>query len=397
MIPFFADPYKEETLASAIARHIWYTGNNIKKGLLQLFGTPKHIKIEFPDNLAFLAQQFSKESDYTPDYFIRNHTLLPIFLPFKARQQQEIAYRLLYSKSKVDIYGVLGLHAKTIKLKRTLQYCPKCVSQDIENFGEPFFHRIHQMQAVVVCPEHGCYLNDYPSYKTGFIPVRLDAEQLDLQCIYESDKEALGQLQKISNSLLYVLQNQLTTTAEELNQKYISFLFDMGFISRSGRLSRKQLKYELEEFYGEAVWRTLSNYFEVDFGWLRCISKKYIGSIHPVRHILLINFLTTDIEGFFKLEEKKVSFQGCRSYENFHNKVDWKKRDQEYVQLVRSSVEKILQFENAKRITLKQLNEINDNKFTYSALQKLPETNKLINEVIESHEQFQIRKSNSLL
>lgn len=41
-----------------------------------------------------------------------------------------------------------------------LRYCPECVRQDIAQFGEPYWHRSHQMKVVKCCHKHGCELQE---------------------------------------------------------------------------------------------------------------------------------------------------------------------------------------------------------------------------------------------
>jgi hypothetical protein len=39
-----------------------------------------------------------------------------------------------------------------------LKYCPLCVNEDRENYGEAYWHRTHQIRNMKVCPKHNCNL-----------------------------------------------------------------------------------------------------------------------------------------------------------------------------------------------------------------------------------------------
>lgn len=41
-----------------------------------------------------------------------------------------------------------------------LRYCPACAANDREQYGEAYWHRIHQLIGIQVCPVHRCYLMD---------------------------------------------------------------------------------------------------------------------------------------------------------------------------------------------------------------------------------------------
>lgn len=42
--------------------------------------------------------------------------------------------------------------------------CPFCVRVDREQFGEPYWHRIHQVPGVLACPHHSVYLENSSVY-----------------------------------------------------------------------------------------------------------------------------------------------------------------------------------------------------------------------------------------
>lgn len=60
-----------------------------------------------------------------------------------------------YSNSS-QIYGHLGIFSKHIP--EWLQFCPICTESDIQKFGESYWHRLHQVPGVKVCPIHNVFL-----------------------------------------------------------------------------------------------------------------------------------------------------------------------------------------------------------------------------------------------
>ena len=45
---------------------------------------------------------------------------------------------------------------------RSLRYCPICVREDTQTYGEPYWHREHQIGLMPLCPRHRCRLRDKP-------------------------------------------------------------------------------------------------------------------------------------------------------------------------------------------------------------------------------------------
>ena len=50
---------------------------------------------------------------------------------------------------------------------RRLRYCPQCFDEDIATYGEPYWHRLHQIPGIAVCPRHDCWLADTEITLTG--------------------------------------------------------------------------------------------------------------------------------------------------------------------------------------------------------------------------------------
>src|SRR5205085_12524950 len=41
-----------------------------------------------------------------------------------------------------------------------LRFCPLCFVEDLQKYGEAYWHRLHQAFGVLVCPVHAVALND---------------------------------------------------------------------------------------------------------------------------------------------------------------------------------------------------------------------------------------------
>ncbi len=75
---------------------------------------------------------------------------------------------------------------------RRIRYCPQCLDQDYLTWGEPYWHRVHQLPSVFFCPEHHCALStscpecELPLVFIGFTLV--EPPPLQCRCGYDLRK-----------------------------------------------------------------------------------------------------------------------------------------------------------------------------------------------------------------
>src|SRR5258707_529671 len=95
----------------------------------------------------------------------------------------EDAFQLLLLK------GVVLQSMSSICRPEFLRRCPDCVKSDRQQYGEAYWHRLHQVPGVRICPIHDCVLEDsaVPAHKlTSFITAEaanrgenVDSNQID--------------------------------------------------------------------------------------------------------------------------------------------------------------------------------------------------------------------------
>lgn len=305
MIHFFTDPYKDELIYSAIARYHYYTGNiDFMDTLEELFGKRSIIpSLEIGSNIDRLAKNLG--ALYTSDYIIRMHTIFPFYSPFlpKARQidlMEDIKY-----KDGNGVYARLGMLAGSICKKNGIYYCPCCAKNEIEKYGEAYIHREHQLQGVYICPKDGAELKRYSidkgnSSRIEFI--RLDKRLLDFRDIRVTDNIHHDKLHKISQSAYYLLQTDLCQISKEkLLERYKNLLYERDLATSSKRIRQRELYEEFISFYGKAFLKLMDSDIDYndEYNWLRVITRDLKRTVHPIRHLLLINFFNNNIDNFF--------------------------------------------------------------------------------------------------
>lgn len=223
MIHFFTDPYKDELIYSAIARYHFYSGNtDYKDTLEECLGKRSAIPtLEIGDNLEYLANSLGGK--YTADSIIKNHTILPYYTPFlDKKRRKEINKEIKYNGGS-SIYTKLGVVAGSVCKKNDIYYCPVCAKYEIDNYGEAFIHREHQLQGIFLCAKHGVWLEKYQinRVKASRIEfIRFDKSRLILD-VKTKEIKYYDKLLKLSKDSYFLLQADIDNVDRKMIlQKY---------------------------------------------------------------------------------------------------------------------------------------------------------------------------------
>ena len=161
MIYNYPDLYTDELLYSGHARYahrIRYP--NLKNIMNELFGS-RHIiaSIPFASHLQYFVAQQPQADRFTTDLLIAEHTLLPFYSPFLPQARVQQLNKDMCGTNGPGIYMRVGLMASIVSSPQYLQYCPECARNDRMQFGEMYWHRLHQVPGVFVCHIHKCGLS----------------------------------------------------------------------------------------------------------------------------------------------------------------------------------------------------------------------------------------------
>lgn len=313
---FFPMIYDDEILYSVVARYHSISGNtNYKITLQDLFSSQSIIPtIGFPSLLNNLSNKFPEEVRYTANYFINKLTLLPIFIPFLPVKRREKIIFMMKNLKGNGISNLLGIQAGSLFKEHNLKYCPICAQDDINKYGDVYFHRVHQVDGILLCEKHGCILKNYSVdnvFTSRLEYIRLDIKNLDLLVEYIDNKIISEKLQKISKSVKYLLDTELYKyNSDNIHGKYLNLLNERNLLTVKGVVRQKDLSQQIKYHFGEELLNIINCNFEEsnESSWIKNITRKQRRIIHPIRHILFILFLCGSMEEFFNEQEKFKPF-----------------------------------------------------------------------------------------
>lgn len=307
MLHFFTDPYREELISSMCARYHYYSGNiNNQHTLLELFGRDNVTAFKmFPARLSYLEKQLNNKS-YTCDYFIYRHTIFPFYSSFISKSKQLKVINLMKFEGNSLIYNILGISTSQINTRVGYMYCPECIKDNIKNFGEAYFYRVHQLQGVLVCPEHGCLLEEYNSgieSKCKFIRLNISKVNFKQLMFYKGDihKELL----MIAKAADYILTlPYLKYDNEDVRHRFKYFLNKKDYITHGNVVRQGKLLKDFKNYFNPEVLELLNSKIKnPKANWIRDITHNMNKIVSPIRNILLIIFLTeNNVKMFFEIK-----------------------------------------------------------------------------------------------
>lgn len=304
MLDFFTDPYKDELIYSTIARYHFYSGNaDFRDTIEECFGKRTMIaSLEIGGNFEYLSNALGKK--YDSERLIAKHTILPYYLPFiDAEIKNEIISAIKFEGSS-SIYTKLGIVAGGICKKVGIFYCLICAAEDIREKGEPYIHKEHQLEGILLCPHHGMLLETYPLKKADVSRleyIRFREQDLNLKAENIEIKDYEKHL-KLAKASYFLLDNNLNKVCKEkIFNRYRYLLYKKGFLKGNNTINQRKLDEEFINYYGQDFLKQLHSEIDYynEYNWLKVISRKSKRASHPLRHLLFINFLCEDIKMFF--------------------------------------------------------------------------------------------------
>jgi len=318
MIGCFPNPYPDELLYSVCARfHDRVQYPNKKNTMRELFGDEAAIAtVGLPSNLATLVSALPPGSPYTVKRLIENHTLFPFFAPFLASQQAQQLWADMEGERGPAIHMRSGVMASTVQPPEWLRFCPLCAEQDKQRFGEFYWHRLHQLPGVEVCPEHQVrILNSQirilnPQTRHEFVSAERGI-QLPRSHSYRLLNLHQAVLLRIAQDAAWLLKQQsLVPGLDVLSKRYRDLLAERDLATYSGRVRVSELLGKFCECYPSDLLDQIQCQIDFDsqHNWLFRLVRSPKGSQHPLRHLLLMQFLGYTTESFFKLPKQFKPF-----------------------------------------------------------------------------------------
>jgi hypothetical protein len=323
VIGCFPDPYPDEILYSVCARYkermMFSSQAQVLKELFYV--GISSLYLDQPAHLEYLASELPC-NNYPVHRLVQENTLVPFFSAFLDKDFLRIR--------ESNIHRNRIMHASKIifdiPTPKYLRFCPMCNLKDKAEHGESYWHRLHQIAGVEVCPVHKMFLEEstikiYENYAVGELRTADKALNSFVEFISLDVPQAhRSMLLNISKDAMWLINHGAPTHSkpECLRERYFSLLRKNGYVEngnvKKALLWKKVLrsKYKLGDFYHFLFrgkdWHPI--YTLEDKYKLLPQEEKFYNFFdyfishpennHPIRHLTMIHLLGSKLKNFFE-------------------------------------------------------------------------------------------------
>lgn len=456
MMNFLPQIYEDELLYSVMSRYKQMCGMVSKRAFLKdLFG--KEIKwksISFPQYINEFVDNIPPNSKICSKDIIIKNTMFAFYTSFLSEDKTSKVYDSMALGGNQLIEGIVGMRGSKVKNSKYLKYCPVCFKEDIEENGESYWRRLHQVPGILYCDKHEVSLNDSKVLNTD--------SRLDYVCLNEDSIDASSMDNYSSDfkklNLIYIENVKKLFNNKYPRKKldfiikfYIDKLREQGLASKGGSIYMKDLLKKFINYYPKDYLKLMQSDIdnENETNWLRLFVRNNTKNRSPLRHLLFLQFLNLDIYDMFKsksiigkvkllnkrspcfdLKERRSLWlniikenpyatrselkdigKGLHTWIRAHDKewyekvtprlqnkkrgtsvVDWEKRDEEYLEKSKKAVKKLLALKGKPIRILRETIRRELGARTWFNNKRLVKTHEYINEVEEDIESYRTRK-----
>lgn len=272
--------------------------------------------VDLPSYIEHLASVLSGSPPLTVDQVIAQHTLLPFYLPFLSSERGNELKKIMRGRTRKDIQLVLGYKYSNLPKSQWLRYCPRCVQEDRERWGECYWHRIHQVPGIEVCPDHAVWIQDSDAPARDLRPCHefRSAERTVTQSVARmlmpDDCGATAILAFAQNAAWLLNVSSVSPDPDALRRRYLALLAGRGLATHTNRVHAHHFKQAFLRDYPQEVLGRL----EGEHGALRsgdgvlALVRRVRSSYSPIHHLLMMQFLRQTAESFFAIPSHPEHF-----------------------------------------------------------------------------------------
>lgn len=317
VLSFFPKPYPDELLYSIIARyHIWSGNNEISDTMEQLFDNRRErATVLIPKHLKHLAEK-TKKFGLDFEALLYEHTVYPFVTCFLSKA----SFNNVFSKVKGSNQKEIGFNVYRHYLcPRYLNYCPLCLRDDRNKYGEAYWHRMHQSFGITMCCKHNCRLVEseieiLDSRNNRYIALELLS---GLNCDSKpGDLSRSGIELQIAKDVEYIYQNHefirniLWEKHSEQREATIALLFNRNLATKKGLVKIDRLIHEFQSRYNSDQMKLLMDEMNNNkkCNWLISLCRGSSNAVVPIRYLLFADFIIGSLESYIKMINEQQQF-----------------------------------------------------------------------------------------
>lgn len=312
---FFPAVFPDETLHSVLSRYARLCGGGSRKAAFAGEDAAASFtqNVAFPSRLGDLVESLPRGMDLSVAQIIKRHTVLPYFAPFLTYDQLKHAQASMNGDGS-GLMLKLGINASRVESASRIRFCSECLHEDIDRVGAAYWHRVHQLPGVLVCPHHMKLLKVVDPGSSSRISRQLnlpDDEEIQTHSIQiDACTDTLQRLYQIALRSLQLLDLELNPlSAPAVRTWLLQGAANLDLTTGAKRrLDLRRLAAHMASFFKAlpAAWE-YSVLREAPAGfpatWVTKLLRKPRCTHHPLKYIVLSTALEVDLACIPRNEE----------------------------------------------------------------------------------------------
>ncbi|SHH68329.1 TnsD family Tn7-like transposition protein [Desulfosporosinus lacus] len=314
---FFPTPYPDECYYSILCRYFVRSGSaGYKPTVKKLFGNMQCLStaIFFPMRLDCVERWIPKGTAITRKTIAMNHTMYPyLSMVYSEKFRREMVHVLSSKKTQmnIDLYG----RQRSWRLwPEYLRYCPHCVCEDKNLYGEPYWHRVHQLPGMVYCTKHRVRLMDSVVSARATTTAFYAASEQSLSeydnsstpDVYSRYKELFLRIGQESEWLLH--HGMDIDWQFNFREKYMRLLREKDAATVQGVPDYDLISRHFNKYWGEEFLEILYTALNDTRDCVQGLREARLTTFRPIYHILMMCFLKGSVKEFVECKVSENPF-----------------------------------------------------------------------------------------
>lgn len=267
--------------------------------------------LDLPCYLERLVSALPPGHRITANRLIHDHTLLPFYSPFLPAERVERIRKEMQHGNGGIVHKLAGINNSSIRVTDWFRFCPVCIEEDRARFGTTYWHRIHQLPSIEVCADHAVFLenstaparNRFDNY--SYIPAEHAIVDSQARSLNLSNTVHSIELSIARDAKWLLLRGNVPSDLIGMRTRYLKLLSERGLAVMTGIVWIRKLLPAIKGHFTSELLSILQCDFDADknSSWPAELIKDITKgkTHHPLRHLLMIQFLGHRVESFFKL------------------------------------------------------------------------------------------------
>lgn len=317
ILPYIPSFYEDEDFRSWVYRYHIHCGNKeFNQTNIELFNTNSYKNAHLPRNLSAFFVRLPKDHGLSIDKILHDHTLWPLIRPFIShRQIDQVMTEVLYgssgSRANFAQRQLTNHHGRV--LSSSIRYCPYCVVDDYQKYGECYIHRSHQIDQIDICHVHQSMLithcpvcgillaNNDVGLHFLIAPQCPNGHILQLSPVDGVKNFPVQSKLELYNDFQVIINGSKDINRNDILRRLELYMFRGGYIHLSGKPRKGLLSKDIKNAILNTDINGIGELLSVEEGLreIRSIFQQGHNSPNLIFYVFLMKFVAGTVGSFF--------------------------------------------------------------------------------------------------